>query len=190
LRLVCLSAECSNHVFVWGFPEIVHKVLDRMPPSFSLLAWITWYYKNCPSVIRGWRSAQYACLHLARTNAKVYPEHFLNAAQIEKQRAGKLRYVPGPASVIDCPLNIGFVGRDEQTGHPAQKPEKVFEPLVLMTTQPGDTVLDPFCGSGTTGAVCKKLGRQAILCDDSPDYVELTRKRLSKIKSVATRASL
>jgi site-specific DNA-methyltransferase (adenine-specific) len=177
-RLIRRSGELANHVFVWGFPEIVWRQLTRLPAGLSLIAWLTWYYKNCPSVIRGWRSAQYACLHLASPAAKLYPEHFLNCAQLQKQKEGKLRYLPGPASVIDVPLNVGFVGKAEQTGHPAQKPEKVFEPLILMATQPGDTVVDPMCGAGTTGAVCLKLGRKAILCDVSEDYARMTERRL------------
>jgi site-specific DNA-methyltransferase (adenine-specific) len=119
----------------------------------------------------------------------MYPEHFLNERQLEKQRQGKLRYMPGPANVIEVPLhgsddvfevplNIGFVGRKEQTGHPAQKPEKVFEQLVSMTTQEGDIVLDPFCGGGTTGAVCVKMGRRTIMADLSEEYTQFVEKRL------------
>lgn len=173
------SARISDHIFLWGFPEIVYKALDNLPAGFHLLAWLTWYYKNCPSVIRGWRSAQLACLHIAKHGARIYPEHFLNGAQLEKQRQGKLRYMPGPASVIEASLLVGFVGRDEQVGHPAQKPIKAIEPLVLMTTKEGDTVLDPMCGSGTTGVVCRMLGRRAILCDASEDYIRMTEKRLN-----------
>jgi site-specific DNA-methyltransferase (adenine-specific) len=172
------SSRLAQHVYVWGFPEIIWKLLNRLPSELSLIAWLTWYYKNCPSVIRGWRSAQYTCLHLAKATARLYPEHFLNGAQIQKQEQGKLRYLPGPPSVIDVPLNIGFVGRREQTGHPAQKPEKVIEPLILMATKPNDIVLDPMCGAGTTGAVCAKLGRRALLCDSSEEYIQMTETRL------------
>jgi len=174
------SFEISQHVFVWGFPEIVYKVLDALPEGIDLVAWLTWFYPNCPSVIRGWRSAQLACLHLARKGAKIYPEHFLNGSQLEKLAQRKLRYMPGPPSVIEAPLNIGFVGRNEQTGHPAQKPMKVIEPLIQMTTQPGDVVLDPMCGSGTTGEVCQTLGRFAILCDCSDEYLSIGEKRLGE----------
>lgn len=173
-----ISSEVSAHVFLWGFPEIAAKALDYVPKGYELIAWLTWYYKNCPSVIRGWRSSQFTCLHLARSGARLYPEHFLNGAQLEKKRLGKLRYMPGPTSVLEVPLLIGFVGRSEQTGHPAQKPIAVIEPLVMMTTKPGDVVLDPMCGSGTTGVVCKKLGRHAILCDNSDEYLRLTEERL------------
>ena len=177
-QVVAESSRISQHVFVWGFPEIVYTVLESLPSDFLLVAWLTWYYKNCPSVIRGWRSAQLACLHLAHKGAKLYPEHFMNGIQREKDRQGKLRYIPGPPSVIEVPLNIGFVGKAEQTGHPAQKPVKVIEPLILMTTQENDLVLDPMCGAGTTGVVCQGLNRRAILCDESAQWLEVTKHRL------------
>lgn len=177
--VVKAAAKISSNIFLWGFPEIVYKVVEQVPAGFRLVTWLTWYYKNCPSVIRGWRSAQLACLHIAKRGARLYPEHFLNGAQLEKQRQGKLRYMPGPPSVIEVPLLVGFVGKAEQVGHPAQKPIKVIEPLVLMTTKEGDIVLDPMCGSGTTGVVCKKLNRRAILCDESEEYTRMTEKRLN-----------
>jgi site-specific DNA-methyltransferase (adenine-specific) len=158
-------------------------VLDDLPPPLGLVAWLTWYYKNCPSVIRGWRSAQLACLHLSVPGARIYPEHFLNEEQLRLKMAGKLRYMPGPPSVIETPLLVGFVGRKEQTGHPAQKPEKAIEPLVRMTTKEGDTVLDPMCGSGTTGAVCRALHRRAILCDVSEEYTAMTEGRLGIVRT-------
>jgi len=179
-EVVHAAAPVSDHVFVWGFPEIVHCVLRDLPRGWELVAWLTWYYKNCPSVIRGWRSAQNACLHLAKKGAQLYPQHFLNPAQISLRDRGKLRYMPGPANVIEVPLNVGFVGRSEQTGHPSQKPLKAIEPLVLMTTVPGDSVLDPMCGSGTTGAVCQALGRNAFLSDESVDYLDMVEKRLAR----------
>ena len=123
------SARVAPHIFVWGFPEILAAQLAVLPKNVSLLAWLTWYYKNCPSVIRGWRSAQNTCLHLAREDAQVYPQHFLNDEQRQRMTNGKMRFVPGPPSVLEAPLNIGFVGRNEQTGHPAQKPLSVIEPL-------------------------------------------------------------
>ena len=174
------SCRIANHVFVWGFPEILAHQIARIPQGFSLAAWLTWYYKNCPSVIRGWRSAQNACLHLAAANSAVYSENFLTDEQQARWKAGKMRFVPGPPSVLEAPLNIGFVGRSEQTGHPAQKPLAVIEPLILMATREQDTVLDPMCGSGTTGEACLRLNRRAVLCDSSGEYLSVTRSRIDK----------
>jgi DNA modification methylase len=47
-------------------------------------------------------------------------------------------------------LLIGFVGKNEQTGHPAQKPVAVYDKLIRMVTVADDLIFDPMCGSGTT----------------------------------------
>lgn len=177
--VIAAACDISEHVFVWGFPEIVAYQLPTLPKDFLLKAWLTWYYKNCPSVIRGWRSAQNTCLHLAKKGAAIYPEHFLNGEQLKRWETGKMRFVPGPPSVLEAPLNVGFVGRNEQTGHPAQKPLAVIKPLILMSTKENDTVLDPMCGSGTTGEACLDLDRKAVLCDSSEEYLSITEKRIA-----------
>ena len=178
-RVITASCDIAQHVFVWGFPEIMAHQIALIPSTFQLVSWLTWYYKNCPSVIRGWRSAQNTCLHLAADTAIMYPEHFLNEEQLDRLKSGKMRFIPGPPSVLEAPLNIGFVGRAEQTGHPAQKPLSVIRPLILMSTKEGDTVLDPMCGSGTTGEACLQLNRKAILCDISPEWMSVTVGRLN-----------
>ena len=179
-NVIQAAARISEHIFVWGFPEILAYQIPTIPKNFRLVSWLTWYYKNCPSVIRGWRSAQNACLHLAADGARTYPENFLTDAQLDRWKQGKMRFIPGPPSVIEAPLNIGFVGRSEQTGHPAQKPLATIEPLILMSTRENDVVLDPMCGSGTTGEACLRLNRRAILCDQSEDWVSVSRDRVEK----------
>lgn len=64
--------------------------------------------------------------------------------------------------------------------HPCQMPESLLERIVLASSNEGDLVLDPFCGTGTTVAVAQKLGRNYIGIDISPRYCELTRKRLQQ----------
>ncbi|WP_233978774.1 site-specific DNA-methyltransferase [Pectobacterium versatile] len=168
----------ADHVYFWGFPEIVAKFIDRIYDPHEYNTWLTWFYKNNPSVIKGWRSSQMTCLHTSIPDAKMYPEHFLNEAQLAKKAEGKLRYMPGPTSVIEVPLNIGFIRKKEQTGHPAQKPLAVYKPLIEMVTKSGDIVFDPMCGSGTTGEICSILGRKAVLSDLNSDYINITKKRL------------
>ncbi len=176
--LLAAAGRAAPHVYLWGFPEIIARFVDVLPAPLELEAWLTWYYKNNPSVIRGWRSAQMTCLHLKRPDGVMHPEAFLNEAQLAKQAEGKLRYLPGPPSVIEAALLVGFIGRSEQTGHPSQKPVKVYDPLVRMATVEGDLVLDPMCGSGTTGAVARATGRRAILADTSEEYVAMVEERL------------
>ncbi len=179
VTILSAAKDVANHIYLWGFPEIVARFIERIPRPLELVAWLTWYYKNSPSVIRGWRSSQMACLHLSYPKAKLYPEHFLNEVQKEKLVQGKLRYIPGPTSVIEDSLLVGFVKRKEQTGHPSQKPIGVYEKLLLMTTKEGDLVIDPMAGSGTTGEVARTLGRKAILCDSSEEYTSMMEKRLN-----------
>lgn len=178
IKMLSAASKISQHIFLWGFPEIIARFVEKIPEPLSLVAWLTWYYKNSPSVIRGWRSSQNACLHLSQPDAKLFPEHFLNAAQKQKLAEGKLRYMPGPTSVIEESLLCGFVGKHEQMGHPAQKPIAVFEKIILMTTQEGDLVLDPMCGAGTTGEAAQRLDRRAIICDESEEYIAMSEERL------------
>ena len=68
----------------------------------------------------------------------------------------------------------------EKTGYPTQKPEGIVRRMVLASTRPGDLCLDPFCGSGTLGAVCRKLGRDYLLIDENPEAVEIAGKRIGQ----------
>lgn len=64
--------------------------------------------------------------------------------------------------------------------HFATFPPDLIEPCILAGSKPGDTVLDPFTGSGTTGSVAINLGRAFVGCELNPDYVELAHKRIAK----------
>ncbi len=66
----------------------------------------------------------------------------------------------------------------EKTGYPTQKPEGVLRRIVAASSRAGDRVLDPFAGSGTTGAVAASLGRHAVLIDDNPDAIAVMRGRM------------
>ena len=64
--------------------------------------------------------------------------------------------------------------------HPTQKPEYLLERIIQASTVPGNIVLDPFCGSGTTGVVANRLGRNFIGIDLSEEYLQITKKRLEE----------
>ena len=72
--------------------------------------------------------------------------------------------------------------------HPTQKPEALLHRIILATTNPGDTVLDPFFGTGTTGAVAKRLGRNWIGIERDPDYVKAAEERIAKVKAYSASA--
>lgn len=63
--------------------------------------------------------------------------------------------------------------------HPTQKPEKLLERIVIASTRPGDLVLDPFIGSGTTAVVCARLKRRCIGFEIDGAYLEIARRRLA-----------
>lgn len=66
----------------------------------------------------------------------------------------------------------------EKCGHPAQKPLKLIERIVLSSSDPGDLVLDPFLSSGTTAVVAKQHGRNWLGIESNPTYVKLALQRL------------
>jgi site-specific DNA-methyltransferase (adenine-specific) len=65
----------------------------------------------------------------------------------------------------------------EKTGYPTQKPLGILRRIILSSSNPGDTVLDFFAGSGTTGAVCLETGRHFILVDSNPQSIDVMKKR-------------
>jgi modification methylase len=80
--------------------------------------------------------------------------------------------------------------RDEkgQKVHPTQKPEALLHRVILSCTAPGDVVLDPFLGSGTTAAVAKRLGRRYIGIERDPTYAAAARNRINAIEPLSESA--
>jgi len=75
-------------------------------------------------------------------------------------------------------LTIPFWSMPENTDHPTQKPEKLLAKIILASSSPGDVVLDPFLGSGTTSVVAKKLERNYVGIEIDRTYCCLAEKRL------------
>jgi len=69
--------------------------------------------------------------------------------------------------------------------HPTQKPESLLHRVIMASSEVGDLVLDPFFGTGTTGAVAKRLGRDFLGIERDADYIALARNRLAKVRKVA-----
>lgn len=75
--------------------------------------------------------------------------------------------------------------RNGQKAHPTQKPEALLHRVILASTNLGDVILDPFLGSGTTGAVAKRLGRAFVGIEQDPGYVALAQKRIKETSAPA-----
>lgn len=86
----------------------------------------------------------------------------------------------GKHGVYTFPMDANFSRFARE--HPTQKPTPLFESLVRDFTDPGETILDPFAGSGTTGVAALKLGRRFIGCELSPKYHAVALKRLSNAR--------
>ena len=72
-------------------------------------------------------------------------------------------------------------GADGGKAHPTQKPEALLHRVLLASTNPGDVVLDPFFGTGTTGAVAKRLGRGFIGIEREDKYIKAAKQRLARV---------
>ena len=77
----------------------------------------------------------------------------------------------------------------ERTGYPTQKPVKILERIVRVHSEPGDLVVDPFAGSGTTGEAAARLGRSYLLVDENPEAVRIMAERLAWDGPEVTRGS-
>jgi modification methylase len=90
------------------------------------------------------------------------------------------------------PLCTGDERLKDEAGlkaHPTQKPEALLHRVIMASTKPGDIILDPFFGAGTTGAVAKRLGRRYIGIEREDAYVQLATLRISRVQP-ATAAEL
>ena len=87
-----------------------------------------------------------------------------------------------------CPSNfwdditVPYWSMPENTPHPTQKPEKLIAKLILASSNPGDAILDPFLGSGTTSVTAKKLARLYTGIELSARYCALAEKRLQSVR--------
>src|SRR5215203_4040714 len=79
-------------------------------------------------------------------------------------------------------------GADGRKVHPTQKPEALLARIMLAASSPGDVILDPFFGSGTTGAVAKRLGRRFIGVERDGAYAAAARARIASVEPLAAEA--
>jgi len=73
--------------------------------------------------------------------------------------------------------------RERAGWHPCQMPENLLKRIITVSSNPGDCVLDPFCGSGTTAAAAYQTNRNFVGIETSPQYVENAKKRLNDLKN-------
>jgi site-specific DNA-methyltransferase (adenine-specific) len=107
-----------------------------------------------------------------------------NSAVVRGGKGGR-EDVGGTVTVSDgkrYPKNLLKFSRDKDKLHPTQKPVALMEYLIKTYTNEGDTVLDPFLGSGTTAVACERMGRNCVGIEISEEYCNIARKRVQEEK--------
>jgi site-specific DNA-methyltransferase (adenine-specific) len=182
--------------YVCGFSEILADVKARSARRFAGCRWLIWHYRNKANLGRDWGRSHESILHLRSEAARVdvdavrvpynghttrYPERVQAVSSQYGRGVRRDRWQPHPLGakprdVIEIPVICN--GMTEKTPHATQKPEALIERLVLASSAPGQLVVDPFVGSGTTAVVAARLGRRWLVGDAEPRYVALARERL------------
>jgi site-specific DNA-methyltransferase (adenine-specific) len=185
----------GGSLYLCGFSEALADLKAVAAPRFASCRWLVWYYRNKANLGNDWGRAHESILHLRKEGFRLavdaarvpynahtvkYPAH----PQADSSRYGGARYVwqphplgAKPRDVIEIPTLAN--GMAEKTAHPTQKPLELVRRLVAAASAPGELVIDPFGGSGTTYVVCETLGRRWRGCELEPEYQALIVKRLA-----------
>jgi site-specific DNA-methyltransferase (adenine-specific) len=196
--------------YVCGFSEILADVKARSARRFAGCRWLVWSYRNKANLGRDWGRSHESILHLrAAREVRIdvdavrvpyndhttrYPER-VQAVNSQYGNRGQRRdrWQPNPLGakprdVFEIPVLCN--GQAEKTAHTTQKPEALIEKLILASSAPGQLVVDPFVGSGTTAVVAARLGRRWLAGDADPRFVGVARQRLERERVRATQIAL
>ncbi|MDR3244017.1 MAG: site-specific DNA-methyltransferase, partial [Elusimicrobiota bacterium] len=156
--------------------------------GYWILNDVTWYKTNPMPNFLGTRFTNATETLLWCSKGENYKKYTFNHKLMKQYNGGKQM-----TSVWHIGLCIGgerIKGADGKKAHSTQKPEELLKRIILSTTKQGDIVLDPFFGTGTTGAVAKKLGRNFVGIEKEKEYVDVAKKRIDNIKILLPEASL
>jgi site-specific DNA-methyltransferase (adenine-specific) len=194
----------DGSAYVCGFSEILAEVKVRSARRFpGGCRWLIWAYRNKANLGNDWGRSHESLLHLRNGRRVVmnvdavrvpyndhtrrYPERVQAVtSQYGGASARRDRWTPHPLGakprdVLEVPTICN--GMAEKTAHPTQKPEELLRRLVLASSDEGDLVLDPFCGSGTTLVVAERHQRRWLGADADARYVGVARERLRALEA-------
>lgn len=127
---------------------------------------VIWYKKNATPLLSKNRLAPSTELIWVASKSKNYYFNYELAKQLNGGKQMK---------------NLWEINAEKhKTKHPTEKPEKLLERIILIASREGDTVLDPFMGSGTTGVVAKRLNRNFIGYEIDKEYFEIAERRINQ----------
>lgn len=145
--------------------------------GFKILNNITWQKTNPPPNLacRCFTHSTETILWAKKDDKKA--RHFFNYEEMKKLNDNK--------QMKDVWVGSLTKPSEKKEGkHPTQKPEYILERIVLASTKEDALIIDPFCGSGTTGVVAKRYGRKFIGIDINKDYLEISKKRIIKTDNI------
>jgi site-specific DNA-methyltransferase (adenine-specific) len=162
----------------------VKVALDGLFGRDCFLNEIVWAYDYGARTKRRWPSKHDTILVYVKDRARY---HFdAEAVDREPYMAPGLQRSPERVARGKLPTSVWWhtivttTGR-ERTGYPTQKPEGIVRRIVQASSRPGGWCLDFFAGSGTLGAVCRKLGRRFVLVDNNPEAIRVASRRLAQV---------
>ncbi|HYT33868.1 MAG TPA: DNA methyltransferase [Ktedonobacteraceae bacterium] len=172
----------------WRSSAAIHYTLERY---FIVRNRITWEREKGRGAVTNWKNCSediWYCtvsdnytfnvdaVKLKRKVLAPYKDTNGKPKDWEEDATGAFR-VTYPSNIW-TDITVPFWSMSENTDHPTQKPEKLLAKIILASSLPGQLVLDPFLGSGTTSVVAKKLARAYAGVEIDETYCCLTEKRL------------
>jgi len=181
-----LKATASVYVCGdWRSSAAIQRVGSKY---FKLRNRITWEREKGRGAKANWKNAaediwfftasdEYTFnLDAVKQRRRVMAPYRENGKAKDWDEAGKFRDTH--PSNLWTDITVPFWSMPENTDHPTQKPEKLLAKIILASTNPGDLILDPFAGSGTTAVVAKKLDRKFVAIESDEHYCLVAAKRL------------
>ena len=148
--------------------------------GFWILNDVTWHKTNPMPNFLGKRFTNATETLLWCSKGEAYKKYTFNHKVMKKYNGNK--QMTSVWQIGLCTGNERLKGMDGKKAHSTQKPEELLKRVILSTSKQGDIVLDPFFGTGTTGAVAKKLKRNFIGIEKETGYIALAKKRIDGIK--------
>jgi DNA modification methylase len=158
------------------FISYIYKLLET-DLKLHFNSWIVWHYTQGIGKTRGFSPRHDDILMFTKTEQYNFNLDPVRIPQKYYRERNNMRGA-NPGDVWEF-SHVHYCNENRQD-HPTQKPEGLLERLILASSNLGDTILDPFFGSGTTPRVCQQLGRNFIGFEINPEYVTITEQRLQK----------
>lgn len=182
-------------LYLFNYPENNAYLLPFLQSKMNFKRWMAWHYPtNIGHSKSNFTRTHHSILFFTKTknhkfNRDAVAEPYKNPTDkriIERLQNGSKGRTPYDVFHFNLVKNVS----KDKTEHPCQIPVPLLKIFIKASSDVGDVVFDPFGGSFSTSAAAKELDRNSISMDINPKYVEIGRKRLSKINPLEKFASV